>query len=146
MYSVHVVTRLMGAGDALVRCMFRISLANPYFHSMSDCCWKISTFYFHQFPIVADVSTKSLTLYGPFSLFVSPSLIQNCLVMMTKSKLVRFYVPCLVSQTRFFFSEKCTKLRCPLGQICLRKGIFDVLSKPKTEYWQKWMNVSLKIH
>ena len=40
MYSVHVVTRLMGAGDALVRCMFRISLANPYFHSMSDCCYK----------------------------------------------------------------------------------------------------------
>ena len=27
MYSVAVVTRLMGAEDALVRCMFRISVA-----------------------------------------------------------------------------------------------------------------------
>ena len=35
---VQVVIRLIGAGDALVRCMFRISLASPNFHSVSESC------------------------------------------------------------------------------------------------------------
>jgi hypothetical protein len=33
----HVVIRLRGEGAVLVRCMWRINLASPYFHSMSDC-------------------------------------------------------------------------------------------------------------
>ena len=48
-YVVHVVIRLMGAGDAFVRCMFRISFARPNFHSVSDsrCRDKQNKFYLH---------------------------------------------------------------------------------------------------
>lgn len=35
-YMNHVVTRFSGDGAVVVRCMFRISLDRPNFHSMSD--------------------------------------------------------------------------------------------------------------
>ncbi|KDR21861.1 hypothetical protein L798_03198 [Zootermopsis nevadensis] len=31
--------RFRGDGVVVVRCILRISLARPYFHSMSDCAW-----------------------------------------------------------------------------------------------------------
>lgn len=38
-YMNHVVTRFSGDGAVVVRCMFRISLDRPNFHSMSDWAW-----------------------------------------------------------------------------------------------------------
>ena len=50
---IHDVPRLIGAGDALVRCMLRINFARPYFHSMSDCSWNIILL-FDQYQIQKD--------------------------------------------------------------------------------------------
>uniref|UniRef100_A0A8D9BQM0 Uncharacterized protein n=1 Tax=Cacopsylla melanoneura TaxID=428564 RepID=A0A8D9BQM0_9HEMI len=38
-YMSHEVTKFSGDGVVVVRCMFRINLASPYFHSMSDWAW-----------------------------------------------------------------------------------------------------------
>ena len=52
---VQVVIRLMGAGEALVLCMFLISLASPNFHSVSESCCNDNTI-----PVKTSYKTETL--------------------------------------------------------------------------------------